>query len=123
MTDSKKDSEASVATGAAASAATGAAASAPVIDPAADQTDRQAKAAAQTAVVLPPVKVTPVNNSEAVKEAQAKITADARNKEINICWNCANNGVEVELVKGICPDCGFDKSTIYNIALEPGRKI
>ena len=95
----------------------------PVIDPAADQTDRQAKAAAQTAAVLPPVKVAPVNNSEAVKELQTKITADARNKEINLCWNCANNGNEVELKDGVCPTCGFDKSTIYNIALEPGRKI
>ncbi len=92
------------------------------IDPAADQSNRVEEAISQMAKT--PTKGSGATTvSEKAKEILEKVAQDYQNRQVNLCWNCANNGVESKLEDGVCTKCGFDKTPIYNIQLEPGRKV
>lgn len=53
--------------------------------------------------------VAPVESADTAPEVQKEVPKTVDDP----CWNCGK-----ELHDDICPECGFDKSLVYNLNLE-----
>lgn len=110
------------------------------MSPTADQSNRDAEIASRMAMT--PVRTLGQAKVEEAKKKLPKFTTDKDGERVytdpddleeeakieefprDVCLNCQNHGRVNKLDdRGFCSKCGFKLNRVYNMALEPAKKV